>query len=117
MLPTATVLGHPEAFDNDLDVEVSVPSKRSSLSDKDGEESLPQTDSPEWIAGIADIISKMEPVRPDVVRATRAQNVLHKLGRPLRLGSFKSIALFFRLWAGMITQLSHRSICCFLVGS
>ena len=95
MLPTATVLGHPEAFDNDLDVEVSVPSKRSSLSDKDGEESLPQTDSPEWIAGIADIISKMEPVRPDVVRATRAQNVLHKLGRPLRLGSFKSIALFF----------------------
>ena len=38
--------------------------------------------SAEWIA---EIISKMEPTRPEVIRATRVQNVLHGLARPLRI--------------------------------
>ena len=99
MPPTVTVLGHPEILDNDLDVDVSVPSERpSSSSDKEAGECLAQTKSSsssdeeaaqaESIAEFAaDIISKLEPVRPDAVRATRVQNVLHRLGRPLRLGA------------------------------
>ena len=101
MPPTVTVLGHPDILDHDLDVDASVPSERSSSSsDKEALECLAQTKSSsssdeeageglaetKWIAEIADIISKMKPVRPDVVRATRVQNVLHRLGRPLRLG-------------------------------
>ena len=110
MPPTVTVLGHPDILGHDLDVDVSVPSERpSSSSDKEAGECLAQTKSSsssdeeageglaetKWIAEIADIISIMKPVRPDVVRATRVQNVLHRLGRPLRLGVFRSIAMLF----------------------
>ncbi|CAE7258352.1 unnamed protein product, partial [Symbiodinium sp. KB8] len=113
MPPTVTVLGHPDILGHDLDVDVSVPSERpSSSSDKEAGECLAQTKSSsssdeeaaqaESIAEFAaDIISKLEPVRPDVVRATRVQNVLHRLGRPLRLG--KVATLFFLTKAGAAT--------------
>ena len=105
MLPTVTVLGHPEALDNDLHIEASVPAERScSLSDKDAADCLNQAESPEWIDEIADIISRMEPVTPDVVRGTRVQNVLHRMGRPLRLG-FSVYSLLFA--SGLLRQYNY----------
>lgn len=114
MQPTATVLGQSEALDNNTGPQDSVPLERSSFCSEaefEGELALADAEpSPEWIA---EIISKMEPTRPEAVRATRVQNVLHSLARPLRVrGDFYQLsqsttrlhAFWSHSWHGSVSQ-------------
>ena len=95
--PKAAVLGHQETTVGDHDdhcLQEDVPQERSRLqqNSEESDETVVHFAPGLLAQQVTDFISKMEAVRPELVRAARVQSVLQGLARPLRVkGDFYNL--------------------------